>query len=102
MVVGVGVVWNSDIFVSALTVRLFYFLRENNKAENDDWLHGFTQVFSNLSDELNKVSTVYYILQIQNCLGILPGLVKYSCPYAHTWLYLFEPYIIRVLIFTEI
>ncbi|XP_020350159.2 patched domain-containing protein 3 [Oncorhynchus kisutch] len=49
-----GVVLNSSIIVSAKAVRLFYFLRENNKAENDDWLHGFTQVFSNLSDELNK------------------------------------------------
>lgn len=56
-----GVVLNSSIIVSAKAVRLFYFLRENNEAENDNWLHGFTQVFSNLSDELNKVSTVYYI-----------------------------------------
>ncbi|CDQ67233.1 unnamed protein product [Oncorhynchus mykiss] len=49
-----GVVLNSSIIVSAKAVRLFYFLRENNEAENDNWLHGFTQVFSNLSDELNK------------------------------------------------
>ncbi|CAB1349643.1 unnamed protein product [Coregonus sp. 'balchen'] len=39
-----GVVLNSSIIVSAKAVRLFYFLRENNKAENDIWLHGFTQI----------------------------------------------------------
>lgn len=45
-----GGVESSQDITTAKAVRLFYFLNDNNKKENTEWLEGFLEFFSNYSE----------------------------------------------------
>lgn len=66
-----GVNINSSVIKSAKAVRLFYFLKEDNRSTTDLWLNEFLKVFpSNLSLNFIKVGYILFVYCLSSLVAI--------------------------------
>lgn len=66
-----GVNINSSVIKSAKAVRLFYFLKEDNRSTTDLWLNEFLKVFpSNLSLKFIKVGYILFMYCLSSLMAI--------------------------------